>query len=93
MCLLLQVIAAEIFAEGLLQNRDNNKPHSKAEQQEAAVIERGIDPRRGHRHTEELIGHILGPERRAGNIVDEEAQERTEERTPVDAVLPPLRDS
>ena len=75
------------FFSGFHSSAPIDEHEHHVDEHEAAVIQRRVEPRRRHRQAEEGLGHILGPDRRADDIVHEKARHAADDRADEEAAL------
>lgn len=83
----LQIFATQVLAQRLPQKCADDEDDDHIDEHVAAVIQCRVDPRRGHGHVEEGLGHILCPNGCADDIVHEEACAAGNNGTDEEAVL------
>ncbi len=72
---------------GLVEQEADDQDDDAVDGHVHDVVQEGIDPGRGHGHVEEGLGHVLGPDRGAHYIVDQEADHAASQNAPVEAAL------
>ena len=83
----LQIFATQVLAQRLPKKCADDKDDDHINEHVAAVIQSRVDPRRGHGHVEEGLGHVLCPNGCADDIVHKEACAAGDDRADEEAVL------